>query len=218
MGQDSDEEAVIAKPKEEARLSSVSCLWMCFNYMQAFYDTCSSICVPCREVTCDMFAVRQEEATAAQGPCVPACPESDGWPGSCKGCQQGQSGEGEMREQNMYVVFDGSGQRFCAGELWAVCWPTEASSSGAGWERHCWWCQGKEEKGQASHTKKIFYFLINLISIIFRVYVEDAAEYVTYLSQGTYEMKHGSAEVVMPWPNYLSHSKLLPWTPMTITV
>ena len=60
MGQDSDEEAVIAKPKEEARLSSVS------------------ICVPCREVTCDMFAVRQEEATAAQGPCVPACPESDG--------------------------------------------------------------------------------------------------------------------------------------------
>ena len=25
MGQDSDEEAVIAKPKEEARLSSVSC-------------------------------------------------------------------------------------------------------------------------------------------------------------------------------------------------
>ena len=37
MGQDSDEEAVIAKPKEEARLSSVSCLCMCFNYLQAFY-------------------------------------------------------------------------------------------------------------------------------------------------------------------------------------
>ena len=80
MGQDSDEEAVIAKPKEEARLSSVSCfvLITCKHFVTHDGDTCSSICVPCREVTCDMFAVRQEEATAAQGPCVPACPESDG--------------------------------------------------------------------------------------------------------------------------------------------
>ena len=38
--------------------------------------------------------------------------------------------------------------------------------------------------------------------------MEDAAEYVTYLSQGTYEMKHGSAEVVMPF--LFACSQLLP--------
>ena len=53
-------------------------------------------------------------------------------------------------------------------------------------------------KGTGKPYQINLYFLINLITIIFRVYVEDAAEYVTYLSQGTYEMKHGSAEVVMP--------------------